>query len=329
MPTGAMRRVAQHLLADFQSDESGATDSELLSRFLKNRDDAALAALVQRHARMVWNVCRRSLNHHDAEDAFQATFLVLVRKAADVRGQTVANWLFGVARQTAVRLRAMTAKRQRREAQVATMLEPTATEAMDVGLASALDEELGRLPQHYRSVVVLCDLESRTRKEAARQLGIPEGSVASRLARARAMLARRLKQRGIVGSSAAAVSTASAMPAPAALVDSTIEAASLAAAGTAGAVSLQVAALTEGMVKAMFATKLQSALGAVLVIGLVLGGIGMGVGPSASPATAQQPGTLPAESKKNADWRIDALDDQLSKLRTVQKQVEDEAAALK
>src|SRR6185437_13539996 len=136
MPTGAMRGVAQHLLADFQSDGSGATDGELLARFLKSRDEAALAALVHRHARMVWNVCRRSLNHHDAEDAFQATFLVLVRKASTVRGQTVANWLYGVARQTAVRMRAMTAKRLRREARVATMLEPIAIEAADSGLAA-------------------------------------------------------------------------------------------------------------------------------------------------------------------------------------------------
>src|SRR5262249_13699749 len=146
-------------------------------------------ALVRRHATMVWGVCRRLLNHHDAEDAFQATFLVLVRKAVNVPRLSVANWLYGVARQTAVRLRATAAKRGRRETQVVTMPEPTGADVRDHDLQAALGEELGRLPDHYRGVVVLCDLGGLTRKEAARQLGMPEGSVASRLARARAMLA--------------------------------------------------------------------------------------------------------------------------------------------
>src|SRR5207237_715401 len=209
-----------------------------------SRDDYALAALVRRHAPMVWGVCRRLLhNHHDAEDAFQATFLVLVRKAADVPGHAVANWLYGVARQTAVRLRATAAKRGRRETQVVNMPEPTVAEVRDADWQAALDEELGRLPDHYRGVVVLCDLEGMTRKEAARQLGIPEGSVASRLARARPLLAKRLTRRGVV---VAAGSVAVAAAAPPALVASTIAAASLFAAGKAaapGVVSAKVAAL--------------------------------------------------------------------------------------
>src|SRR5262249_20552207 len=145
----------------------------------------ALAALVRRHAQMVWSVCCRLLhNHHDAEDAFQATFLILVRKAKDVPRQAVANWLYGVTRQTAGRLRTTMAKRRRRETQVNTP-EPKVAEARDVDLQSVLDDELSRLPDHYRGVIVLCDLEGMTRREAARQFGIPEGSVASRLARAR------------------------------------------------------------------------------------------------------------------------------------------------
>src|SRR5205823_3536825 len=125
-------------------------------------------------------------------------FLVLVRKAEDVPGQAVAGWLHGVARQTAVRARATAAKRGRREAQVVTMPEPTVAEARDTGWHSVLDDELSRLPDHYRGVIVLCDLEGLTRKGAARQLAVPEGSVASRLARARAMLAKRLARRGVV-----------------------------------------------------------------------------------------------------------------------------------
>jgi len=256
------------------------TDGELLARFLGSRDDSALAALVRRHAPMVWGVCCRLLhNRHDVEDAFQATFLVLVRKAADVPRHTVANWLYGVARQTAVRLRATAAKRGQRETQVVTMPEPTVTEVRDADLPSLLDEELGRLPDHYRSVIVLCDLEEMTRKEAARQLGIPEGSVASRLARARALLAKRLTQRGVVFSGvsvAAALSAGSASAsAPPVLVASTIRAASLLAAGQAGGVSAQVVALTEGVVKAMFVTRIKSVLAVVLVLAALAGAAGL------------------------------------------------------
>jgi RNA polymerase sigma-70 factor (ECF subfamily) len=106
MPTDPLSAVIQHLMAEAAPGAGGMTDGELLARFLSSRDDNALAALVRRHSPMVWGVCGRLLNHHDAEDAFQATFLVLLKKAADVPGQAVANWLYGVARQTAVRLRA-------------------------------------------------------------------------------------------------------------------------------------------------------------------------------------------------------------------------------
>jgi RNA polymerase sigma factor (sigma-70 family) len=256
MPTSPLSVVIQHLLADLGPDGAGMSDGELLVRFLSSRDDDALAALVRRHAPMVWGVCRRLLNHHDAEDAFQATFLVLVRKATAVPRQAVANWLYGVARQTAVRLRATAAKRGRRETQVVTMPEPTVPEVHDADLRSVLDEELSHLPDIYRGVLVLCDLEGRTRKEAARQLGIPEGSVASRLARARAWLAKRLTRRGFVlsGGSVAAVLSAASASAPPALVASTIKAVTLVAAGQAAATgvsSATVAALTEGVINAM------------------------------------------------------------------------------
>src|SRR5262249_41243435 len=140
MPTSPLSVVLQHLLADLRPDEDGMTDGELLTRFLGSRDDDALAALVRRHATMVWGVCRRLPNHHDAEDAFQATFLVLVRKAVNVPRLSVANWLYGVARQTAVRLRATAAKRGRRETQVVTMPEPTGADVRDHDLQAALGE---------------------------------------------------------------------------------------------------------------------------------------------------------------------------------------------
>src|SRR5207248_633285 len=125
MTTSPLSVVIQHLRADLRPDGDGMTDGELLARFVRSRDEDALTALVRRHASMVWGVCCRLLhNHHDAEDAFQATFLVLVHKAAGVPRQAIANWLFGVARQTAVRLRATAAKRGRRESQVVNMPEP-------------------------------------------------------------------------------------------------------------------------------------------------------------------------------------------------------------
>ena len=185
--------------------------------------------------------------------------------------EAVANWLYGVAQQTAVRLRATAAKRGRRETQVVNMPEPTVPEVRDADLQAVVDEELSRLPDHYRGVVVLCDLEGMTRKEAARQLGIPEGSVASRLARARAMLAKRLTQRGVVissGSVAAVLSAGSARRPPRPLwwrPRSGPQACWRQGRRRRG-VSAKVAALTEGVLKAMFMTKIKSVLAVMLVV---------------------------------------------------------------
>jgi RNA polymerase sigma factor (sigma-70 family) len=239
-------------------------------------------------------VCRRLLrSHHDAEDAFQATFLTLVRKAATIQPrEKVGNWLYGVAHQTAVKARAVAARRGVREKSMGEMCEPAADrqDPWD-DLQPVLDLELSRLPDHYRSVLVLCDLEGMTRKEAARQLGIPEGSVASRLVRARVMLAKRLTQRGVVISGFVAVLSAGSASAstPPALVASTIKAASLPAAGQAAVVvTAKVAALTDEVVKGMFMTRIKSVLGVVLVVGLALGGIGVGIGLSTNPAASAQ-----------------------------------------
>jgi RNA polymerase sigma factor (sigma-70 family) len=331
MPTSPLNRVVQHLLADLRPDGDGKTDGELLADFLRSRDEDALAALVRRHAPMVWGVCRRLLNHHDAEDAFQATFLVLVRKAADVPRQAVANWLYGVARQTTVRLRATAAKRGRRETQVVNMPEPTVEEVHDADLQRVLDEELSRLPDHYRGVVVLCDLEGMTRKEAARQLGIPEGSVASRLARARAMLAKRLAQRGLFsGGSLAVLSAGSALAsAPPTLVASTIQAAGLLAAGKAAAtvlISAKVAALTEGVTRAMFLARLKTVTGAlVLTVLLGLGGLALGPGSGQLPAAGAE--AQQKEEDRKPDTQAQKLVRQLGSLKFAQRQEAEKALA--
>src|SRR5262249_55047769 len=154
---------------------------QLLERFLEHRDEAAVAALVRRHAPMVWGVCRRVVgNHHDAEDAFQATFLVLIRKASSVRArELVGNWLYGVAHQTALKTRALLAKRRAREKQMTDL--PESTDAKQEAwrdLQAVLDQELSRLPDKYRVAIVLCDLEGKTRREVACQLNLPEGTLA-------------------------------------------------------------------------------------------------------------------------------------------------------
>ena len=276
-----MTGLIEHLRRVATRGGAEVGDGELLGRFIDRRDEAALAALVRRHGSMVWGVCRRLLAHQDAEDAFQVTFLVLVRKAASVAPRAmVANWLYGVAHQTALHARRTTARRRAREVQVTAMPDPEAVPPEDwTERQLLLDEELSRLPDIYRAVVVSCDLEGRTRKEVARQLGVPEGTVAGRLARARVLLAKRLAHRGVVtsgGALAAVLSAASAGPAfaPPALVAAAIKAASLSATGlAAGVISVEVAALAEGVSKAMFLSKLKTvALVLVATMVVVAGG---------------------------------------------------------
>src|SRR5262245_38446879 len=240
MATTQLQRVIRELV---RSQGAGAevTDGMLLESYVRTREEEAFAALVRRHGPMVWGVCRRMLGHEDAEDAFQATFLVLARKAAAVVPRAmVANWLYGVAHQTALKARANTARRGAREQQVVTMPEPAVQpEKLWDDVRPLLDLELRRLPDKYQAVIVLCDLEGKTRKEAARHFRVPEGTVASRLATARSLLAKRLSgyRSGISGAAVAlwlARQQASAQV-PAAVAATTIQAAIMFAAGEAAA----------------------------------------------------------------------------------------------
>jgi RNA polymerase sigma-70 factor (ECF subfamily) len=177
------------------------TDGQLLNRYVHTREEAAFEAPVWRHGPMVLGVCRRILRDpHDAHDAFQATFLVLIRKAASVAPPAMLpNWLHGVARQTAVRARSVPAKRRLRERQVTHLPEPPARETAPWhDLRPLLDQELACLPSYYRAAVVLCDLEGKTHQQAARHLGWPVGTLVSRLSRGRRILAKRLTRRGLV-----------------------------------------------------------------------------------------------------------------------------------
>jgi RNA polymerase sigma factor (sigma-70 family) len=278
-----MNNILQYLRrAVISSNQLEMTDGELLDRFLTHRDDAAFATLVHRHGSMVWGVCRRVLAYEpDAEDAFQATFLVLIRKAASVRPrEAVANWLYGVAHRIALNTRANLVRRRTRETQVTPMPEPAAREQeLWRDLLPILDQELSSLPHKYRTAIVLCDLEGRTRKAVAKQLGIPEGTVSGRLTRGRAMLAKRLSRHGL-GISGGALATmisqnVSSASVPMTAVSLTIKAARLLAAGggaVTGVVSARVAAMTEGMIKTMLLKKLKLTV-AMLLIGS--GGIGL------------------------------------------------------
>ena len=278
---------------------TGMTDRELLDRFLARRDEgaeAAFTALVARHGPLVWSVCRSILSDaHAAEDAFQATFLILVRKAGSIRRrETLGPWLYGVARRVAVRARVAIRRRRRQEERGAEMnatSQPVLTPQEEL---EALHEEIGRLPEKYRSAVVLCHLEGCTHAEAARVLKCPTGTVNVRVSRARELLRDRLARRGLAFSSALAgaalVGETATAAMPVGLAETTIKAAMQVAAGktvTAGAVSAAVAQLTEGVLKTMTLTKVTIASALVLTAGSVSSGIALlAMGPGPRPANA-------------------------------------------
>ncbi len=282
MAVGQLNAVVQYLHGLARKSASASlSDRDLLRQFIRNRDECAFEILVRRHGQLVLGVCRRVLHHdHDAEDAFQATFLVLVRKAAALRSpESLANWLYGVANRTAMEMRRARVRRQAKEAMAMPRTEPEAIAPIDFRVA--FDEELALLPDKYREAVVLCDLQAKTRREAARELSCAEGTVASRLARGRALLAQRLNRRGIgisVGTVAAAAIGENAVAlVPRVLTMNTIKAASLLAAGQpiCAIVSASIAAATEGALKSMFMIKLKllASILMVLTAGLCSAGL--------------------------------------------------------
>jgi RNA polymerase sigma factor (sigma-70 family) len=259
----------------------GLSDGALLERFAARGEEAAFEALLQRHGPMVLGVCRRVLGDaHEAEDAFQATFLVLVRSARSIgKSASVGSWLHGVAHRTALKARAAQAARRKHERRAPIMANNEAgAEAAWGELRQVLDEEVGRLPEACRSPFVLCYLEGKTYDEAAALLGLPKGTVSTRLARARELLRARLTRRGLAlsaGLLATALSQSAAPAVPPALAAATVSAAGCVAAGAAaGAVSPQVAALTEGVLKAMLVSKCKFATAVLLAVGVVVSGLG-------------------------------------------------------
>jgi RNA polymerase sigma factor (sigma-70 family) len=266
----------------------GMSDGQLLECFLSERDEAAFEALVRRHGPMVLGVCRRILRHdQDAEDAFQAAFLVLARKAASVSPrELVGHWLYGVACRIALKAKAVAARRCLRERPMSEPSLPQPRPREDWSeLEARLDDAIRRLPEQYRRPLVLCALEGKSRREAARQLRVPEGTLSSRLARGRRMLARRLTARGLAlpaGALAAMLASQSGtagVPAP--LVISTVKA----ALGPASQVAAPVAVLAQGAIRTMFLIKLK-------VVSLVLATLataGLGAGLLTRDALAEKP----------------------------------------
>jgi RNA polymerase sigma factor (sigma-70 family) len=323
MATNRLDGILRHLRRAVRPPGEDDTDARLLERYLRRRDDAAFESLVLRHGPMVFGVCRRVLaNDQDAEDAFQATFLVLVRKAASVRKRgTLGAWLYGVAYRTALEARRAMAKRRAKEARVVPRAEASAEAGDD--LREVLDRELATLPERYRATVVLCDLEGKGRKEAAQELGCPEGTVASRLARGRSLLAKRLARYGLAtGAVAAAVSREAASACvPAALVSATVRAAARFAAGrAAGAVSANVSFLVERVVRTMLVMKLRALTAVVLLVGVTGSVAGWlcyhraaAAPPNAARGAAAQPGGRDRSEPEKLRQELELLQTDLRK----------------
>jgi RNA polymerase sigma factor (sigma-70 family) len=268
---GRLRRVAAVQAL------GGLSDRELLERFVAAHDEAAFTVLIERHGPMVHGACRRTLpNRHDAEDACQATFLVLARKAESLRKKdSLGSFLHGVACRVAAGLKREAARRKNRERQVDPPVPANpATEASWREVQDVLDEELGRLPEQYRAPLILCYLECLTRDEAARQLGLSPGGLHGRLERGRDLLRKRLIGRGL---SLSASLTAAALGenvthalSPTFVITST-KAAALFAAGQPlmESVGANVLVLTQEVLKSMYLAKVKMGTAGVLCAALL------------------------------------------------------------
>jgi RNA polymerase sigma factor (sigma-70 family) len=295
MATSSLHPLLHYLrrLSGGVASDSDLDDTQLLRRFLSNRDQTAFTMIVQRYGAMVWGPCVRRLGETpEAEDAFQATFLVLVRKAPSLRGpELLGPFLYGVAYRTALKVRGRRARLASRETALPEQPAGERPEQVWTDLRPVIDEEVNRLPEKYRQPVLLCYLQGMSSEEAARHLGCAKGTVFSRLSRARDLLRRRLGRRGLgVPAGVLAVvltenGAARAVP-PATLCESTIRMSLSFAAGTAGqAMSAPLSALVEGVLRSMFLSKVKLAVVVLLALGLV----GSGAGFVAHRTVAGQP----------------------------------------
>jgi RNA polymerase sigma factor (sigma-70 family) len=306
-----LRRLTRSMAAETVRDQS---DRHLVERLVAGRDEAVFEAIVRRHGPMVHNVCWRVLQHEqDTEDAFQATFLILAQQLRSVRRHaSLASWLHGVAHRVALKALARAATRRRHEQKSATeKLPPDGVLWRE--LRDVLDAELAHLPEKWRLPLVLCYLEGQTQDEAAEQLHWSQRTLRRRLAEAKAALARRLTRRGFVWPDAASAVLLSECLAPAALapglISSTLQAAACIATRQAAlttAVSANVAALTQGVLKTMFVSKIKMATAAlVLLTALAVGAGGLLYRTQAvEPRQPPKAEKLPPQKEKS---RIDVI----------------------
>jgi RNA polymerase sigma factor (sigma-70 family) len=322
MSTGPVPGVLDHLRrAVLREQDAALTDGELLAHYLTRRDETAFEALVRRLGPMVLGVCRRVLgNAADAEDAFQATFLVLVRKASSIRPRgKVATWLHGVAHLTALKARAAAVRRRWKERRAAEMGRPEAPVDPWADFLPLLDQELRLLPERYRVPLVLCELEGKSHKEAAKEMGWPEGTLAGRLSRARALLARRMARHG------AALSVATLALSPevvsTALASSTARAAVAYSAGKV-VVSANVIALVEGAVRTMLLTTLKTAMAFLLVAASVGAAVAFGVPNGENRPVNPEPATAQNVAQPDPDEK--AIRDYVEELRAAVKKPDDD-----
>jgi RNA polymerase sigma factor (sigma-70 family) len=311
MTTHPIKKVVEHLRLALHPNAHGLTDGQLLERFVAERDEVAFAALVQRHGRLVFGVCCRLLGHvQDAEDAFQATFLVLARKAASLsNGEAVGNWLHGVAYRIALDAKVVNTRRNAREKQVVEMPHPEVVADEPQDWRPWLDYEINLLPEKYRTPVVLCELEGRTRREVAHQLGLSEGTLSSRLAAARQLLAKRLSRRGLT-LSGGVLAAAVAEEAVAAHIPEQLLSCAARAAVHAVALSSSVETLMKGALKTMYLSELKRVVGVVLVVA-ALGASGLVYRASGqdSPSRLERPSAqaTPGAEKKKPLSEVEAL----------------------
>jgi RNA polymerase sigma factor (sigma-70 family) len=270
-------------------------DQELLHRFERDQDAAAFELLVRRHSDAIWATCRRVLRSDtDADDAFQAVFLVLIRKHRSIRATSIGAWLHRIAVRAALRLRERTARTATMSPNLLDTRPAPSVAEPEADLASAIHEEIARLPDRYQLPVVLCELEGRTSAEAADVLGWPVGTVSGRLHRARAILRRRLARRGLAPVAAPlALLTFETLP-------SAAQAASVSAvlAAAAGPIPVPISHLAEGVLSAMRLAKLK--LAAIAVSFAVLG-LGTALAwPNPSIEVVAGPDPAPPEPAKEA-----------------------------
>jgi RNA polymerase sigma factor (sigma-70 family) len=309
MPRTQLEPVVRHLhqMAGTHAT-SERSDAELLQHFVEHREESAFTALLTRHGGLVMAVCRRHLPcRHDAEDAFQATFLALVRHAASIRHtEAIGSWLYRVAYRIAQKAGTDMARRSARERQsVRAARTSAASDAALRDLQRVVDDEVRRLPEKFRAPFLLCCLEGKTRGEAARELGWTEGTVGGRVAEARRRLQRRLARRGVSLSVAlcmAALAPEVEAALPRLLLDATRRAALQSAAGssTGGVISASVAALAQGATQTMWSAKAKMATVLLVMLGLLTAGTVTHRSLAARDPSTAEGSALPGETDKPA-----------------------------